>query len=226
MQIPERLRNEVRSLLCDNPLARTENKWFGVSRDNIPLRRLTDNADVQELREKVASSIMKIATTSLPGAIESVKRAASDLHTDDYISMVAFCRFLDTVHTDESLNYTNISVANALQAIKTDIVTSTEKLSKSNPVLSLKRMSKKGVYYVFSQTVINELDSASATRNNLKNKRAWAILRGIGYAVGAVAAVIAAIALIAIVLYALYCLIQILIIGALLCSLLAGLLGG
>ena len=226
-KLPERLQNDVASLLSDNPAARNRNRWFGEPQTSATAsNRRTVTGDISVLRNEVASKLMNIVSSASSEIFRSVQRTAVNLRTDDVASMIAFSRFLDTVHIDNESNYTNITSNNVLKAVCSTVVTSAQELSKKNPVRSLKKMSKNGTYYLFSKKLIDSLDSSAAQTNNLKNKTAWSILKGIGYVVGAIAAVAAGIAIIALALYILWQIIKAIVIFAIICGIIGCLFSG
>ena len=222
-KLPERLQNDVANLLSDNPSARKRNRWFGESQvaASEPNRReITGN--IATLKKEVTEKLMHIVSESPSEVFLIVQRAASNLRTDDVASMTAFSRFLDTVYADNEpnyyRNYTNIKPNNVLDAVCSTVVTSAQEISKKNPVRSLKRMAKNGTYYLFSKELIDSLDLSAAQTNNLKNKTAWSILKGIGYVIGAIAAIAAGIAIIALALYILWQIIKAIIVVAIVCG--------
>lgn len=227
LKLPERLQNDVASLLSDNPAARNRSRWFGESQTSATAsNRRTVTGDISVLRNEVASKLMNIVSKGSSEAFRSAQRAAVNLRTDDVASMTAFSRFLDTVHIDNESNYTNITSENVLDVVCSTVVTSAQEISKKNPVRSLKRMAKNGTYYLFSKELIDSLDLSAAQTNNLKNKTAWSILKGIGYVIGAIAAIAAGIAIIALALYILWQIIKAIIVVAIVCGVIGCLLSG
>ncbi len=226
-KLPERLQNDVASLLSDNPAARNSNRWFGEPQTvTTTAARRPVACNISTLKSEIVSKLMNIVSSASSETFRSVQRAASNLRVDDIALMIAFSRFLDTVRVDNESNYTNITSENVLDAVYSTVVTSAQELSKKNPVRSLKKMSKNGTYYLFSKKLIDSLDSSAAQTNNLKNKTAWSILKGIGYVVGAIAAVAAGIAIIALALYILWQIIKAIVIFAIICGIIGCLFSG
>lgn len=226
-KLPERLQNDVASLLSDNPAARNRNRWFSEPQTvTTTAARRPVACDISTLKSEIVSKLMNIVSSASSEIFRSVQRAAVNLRTDDIASMTAFSRFLDTVHIDNESNYTNITSENVLDAVCSTVVTSVQEISKKNPVSSLKRMAKNGTYYLFSKELIDSLDLSAAQTNNLKNKTAWSILKGIGFVIGAIAAIAAGIAIIALALYILWQIIKAIIVVAIVCGVIGCLLSG
>lgn len=226
-RIPERLQTDVASLLSDNPAARNRNRWFGEPQTatSEPNRRPI-TGDITALKNEVVSKLMCIVSGASSEVFRSVQRAAVNLRTDDIVSMTAFSRFLDMVRIDNESNYTNITSENIFDAVCSTVITSVQEISKKNPVRSLKKMAKNGTYYLFSKELIDTLDSNAAQANNLKNKTAWSILKGVGYVIGAIAAIAAGLAICAFALYLIWQIIKAIAVIAVICGVIACALSG
>lgn len=224
--IPYAFREEVQILLSDNPEVRKECVWFRPSGEHINVApgRTERRYDLSQITDNVKYELLSVAVYCSPEVFNTtVKRAARSIDFQDAESLMPFLVFLQGIPRGSvQVNYTTLTLDNVIQALSSDIVTDSRRLSKTDPVKTLHDFKKKGVLYIFDRQLINRLDEQGAEISEQREKRAFAVLKIIGIILGVIACIGIAIAVIIAVIYILMYLIVIIVIIGIVCALLSG----
>lgn len=234
-KLPAEYREFVKSLLSDNPKARTDNEWFGkrVRRNYTQAvsvatvesnQNNTVQTDINALQEDIIFELLELAHKGKPILFEKqIKNAARSLNIDDASSATAFLNYLKTLpRSGTECNYTNVTKKNILNCLDKKVVTAINKINSRNPVTYMKMRCFCKKLYVLDKNQVANNDRTGSEISKISEERAWAVLKGIGITLGVIAAIAAAIGIIIVIFY----IIAAIAIGALIIAIIAGLCSG
>lgn len=216
-QLPKEIREEVKSLLSDNPENRNNCSWFSnitnVSNNELSTVKEAVVVEILELAHKANAEIF---SSTIPNIIKNKSL------TDKY-ELLAILQMLKSLpRNDSDVNYTNLNKENVLIAINEGINTSLVK-KKNNPYKAIKHMAKRNIPYVLNKAIVDELDKNGSEINALKEEKAWSALKIIGIVLGVMLAIAVAILLIFAIIYIVAFIICVAIIVAIIVVIIAGL---
>lgn len=228
-RLPVHIKDDVKTMLADNSSARALNKPKDDSLNDLSNRAITcspsnqQTINISELKQFIVYEVLELAHKGDVIVFQNkVVKILKETNWNNPSSVNATYRYLKSIpRANAEKNYTNLSGKNIEKFfVDLNVYTSTNRLHLHNPIKFMRHLRLFKKFYVLDKELVQRLDRQGAEITALNEKRAWAILKGIGITIGVLCAIAIAIGIIIAILYILAIIIGIIVV----CCVIAGLI--
>ena len=228
-RLPTCLLDDVKAMLADNPSARVLYKTKPVLetsniKETVNRRQNSHpTMNISELKPLLVYEVLELAHKGEVQVFKNkVLKVLKEISWNNPSSVNATYTYLKSIPRGSTeKNYTNLSGKNINKFFaELKVYTTPTRLNLHNPLKFMRHLRLFKKFYVMDKALVQRLDKQGAEIAALNEKRAWAILKGIGITLGVLCAIAIAIGIIIAILYILAIIIGIIIV----CCVIAGLI--
>ena len=229
-RLPESVREDVKKMLADNPSSRALDKaekpvqTKSIVKSTPCSQPKQTNLSLAELKPLLIYEVLELAHKGDVKVFQNkVMSVLKGISWNNPGSVNAAYTYLKSVpRSSAEKNYTNLCGKNINRFFeKLKVYTTPNRLHLHNPFKYFRRLRLFKKFYVMDKEFVQQLDKKGSEIAALNEKRAWAILKGIGITLGVLCAIAVAIGIIIAILYILAIIIGIIIVFCVIAGLIA-----
>lgn len=229
-RLPAFIQGDVKAMLADNPLSRflyKTNRVDSVKNHTHKTSHRSCQHPTMRLAEIKPLLIYEVIELAHKGDVKvfqtKVVSVLKEISWNNPNSVNATYTYLKSVPRGSTAkNYTNLSGKNIDKFFaELKVYTTPTRLHLHNPLKYMRHLRRFKKFYVMDKALVHRLDKQGAEIAALNEKRAWAILKGIGITLGVLCAIAIAIGIIIAILYVLVVIIIIIIVFCVIAGLIA-----
>ena len=228
-RLPVFIQGDVKAMLTDNPLSRSLYKTNRVDSVNNHAHTTSHSSYQQptmslaEIKPLLVYEVLELAHKGEVQVFKNkVLKVLKEINWNNPSSVNATYTYLKSISRGSTeKNFTNLSGKNINRFFaELKVYTAPNRLHLHNPLKFMRHLRLFKKFYVMDKALVQRLDKQGVEIAALNEKRAWAILKGIGITLGVLCAIAIAIGIIIAILYILAIIIGIIIV----CCVIAGLI--